>query len=149
MYTKILVPLDGSATAMLALEQAAIIARLAKAPLHLLHVIDAVPSTSGFVRPAVYLDEVRPRQQQAAEELLEQAAHNLREQGITVETTVVESRGDRVSEIIVDAAQQAEADIIVLGTHGRRGVKRLLIGSDAEQVARIAHVPVLLVREPS
>lgn len=147
MYTKILVPLDGSPTAMLALDQAAAIARMAGASLQLLHVIDAVPASSGFARPAIYLDEIQPRLRQEAETLLEQAADGLRKQGATVETTVLESRGDRVSEIIADTARQSGVDLIVLGTHGRRGVQRLLIGSDAEQVARIAPVPVLLVRE--
>jgi nucleotide-binding universal stress UspA family protein len=52
----------------------------------------------------------------------------------------------RVSEVVVEQAKVWRADLIVLGTHGRRGVGRFLLGSDAEQVARTASVPVLLVR---
>jgi nucleotide-binding universal stress UspA family protein len=52
----------------------------------------------------------------------------------------------RVSDVIVKEAAQWPADLIVLGTHGRRGAGRLLLGSDAEQVLRVAPVPVLLVR---
>ena len=63
-----------------------------------------------------------------------------------VETALVDSVGQRVSDIILDQAAAWPADLIVIGTHGRRGVDRVLMGSDAEQVARRSPVPVLLVR---
>ena len=66
--------------------------------------------------------------------------------GVPVETALVESQGERVSEIVVEQARAWPADLIVIGTHGRRGVDRVLMGSDAEQIARRAPVPVLLVR---
>ena len=55
----------------------------------------------------------------------------------------------RVCDVVVEQAKEFGADLIVLGTHGRRGVSRLLVGSDAEQIVRVAPVPVLLVREAS
>jgi nucleotide-binding universal stress UspA family protein len=64
-----------------------------------------------------------------------------------VETVLLESKGERASTLIVQQAEDARCDLVVLGTHGRRGVDRVLMGSDAEQVARLASVPVMLVRQ--
>jgi hypothetical protein len=63
-----------------------------------------------------------------------------------VETTTGECFARRPCDVIVEQAAAWPADVIVIGTHGRRGVNRMLLGSDAEQVARTAPVPVLLVR---
>ena len=73
-----------------------------------------------------------------------------RRQGVQVDTEMAEGRGRFVSDVIVDAAKTSRADLIVMGTHGRRGFNRLLMGSDAERVLRETPVPVLFVRgEPS
>ena len=66
--------------------------------------------------------------------------------GVKVETALLESYTGRVSDLVIDQSVEWGANLIVLGTHGRRGVKRMLLGSDAEQVLRLATVPVLLVR---
>ena len=66
--------------------------------------------------------------------------------GVTVDTLLMECFAERTSEIVIAQAQAWKADLIVLGTHGRRGIGRLLMGSDAEQIVRGATVPVLLVR---
>jgi nucleotide-binding universal stress UspA family protein len=147
MYKTLLVPLDGSATAQLALDEALVLARLSGATVQLLHIVDAMEHITGFEPPAVHIGDIRPRFLQAGQQILEQAAALLQAQGVAVHTTLLESRGERVSELIAAQATRLGADLIVLGTHGRRGVDRLLIGSDAEQLARIAPVPVLLVRE--
>lgn len=63
-------------------------------------------------------------------------------------STLVERTTARISERIVEQAKAWDAEMIVIGTHGRRGVGRMLLGSDAEQTVRIAPVPVLLVRSP-
>lgn len=147
MYKTLLVPLDGSATAQLALDEALVLARLSGATVQLLHIVDAMEHITGFEPPAVHIGDIRPRFLQAGQQILEQAAAVLQAQGVAVHTTLLESRGERVSELIAAQATRLGADLIVLGTHGRRGVDRLLIGSDAEQLARIAPVPVLLVRE--
>ena len=65
---------------------------------------------------------------------------------VTADTAQVQSHGRYVSEVILDNAKTWRADLIVMGTHGRRGLNRLLLGSDAERVLREASVPVLLVR---
>jgi len=148
MYSRLLVPLDGSPTSNLALDHAAALALLSGATVVLLHVIETLKHSSGYERPKVYFEQVRPAYLAAGQALLDQAASRLRRDGIAVETVLVEAWDERVSELIARQAETSRSDIIVLGTHGRRGVDRLLLGSDAEQVARIAPVPVMLVRHP-
>lgn len=147
MYARLLVPLDRSATAHHALDHAAALARLSGATIVLLHVIEELKHVSGFEPPKVYIEEVRPGFLAAGQALLDQAAQRLRQDGIAVETVLLESGGERASTRIVEQAEATHCDLVVLGTHGRRGIDRVLLGSDAEQVARLAPVPVMLVRE--
>lgn len=147
MYSRLLVPLDGSPTSLLALEHAAALARLSGAGVVLLHVVEPTRHVSGFERPKVYIEDARPRFLAAGQALLDQAAEQLRRDGIATETVLLESSTERVAAQIARQAQTCGCDLIILGTHGRRGVDRLLLGSDAEQVARIATVPVMLVRQ--
>lgn len=146
MYTRLLVPIDGSATARLALSQAGRLAQLCGATVELLHVIEVTKHTKGFETPRAHLDSVRPRFLALGNALLDEARQALEPLGIEVDTVLLESRGSRVAQVIVERARQTGADLIVLGTHGRRGVGRVLLGSDAEQVARTASVPVMLIR---
>ena len=147
MYARVLVPLDGSATARLALDHASHLSGMSGATIVLLNIIEEMRHSNGFERPMVYIQEVRPRFLAAGQALLDEAAAELRQRGVPVETVLLESKGDRVSELIAKQAEASQCDLVVLGTHGRRGVDRLLLGSDAEQVARIAPVPVMLVRQ--
>ena len=71
------------------------------------------------------------------------------QRGVPVDTVLIENLDARVAQLVVEHAQAWGADLIVLGTHGRRGLARVLMGSDAEQIARTAPVPVLLVRLPA
>ena len=146
MYTRILVPVDGSKTSQKAAAEAARLAKLTGARLKLLHIVDPLAHINGFETPATYLSELRPVFLKVGEQLVAQAKADIDTEEVNIETQVVESAGERVSEIIVDQAREWGADLIVLGTHGRRGIERVMMGSDAEQVARIAPVPVLLVR---
>ena len=146
MYSRLLVPLDGSATSRLALAHAQTLARLSGARVTLLHVIDELRHSNGFERPQVYIDEVRPRFLQAGQALLDEARQEMEKAGVATDTLLLESEGRRASELIVQQAAEIGADVIVLGTHGRRGMHRWMLGSDAEQVARTAPVPVMLVR---
>jgi len=146
MYLRLLVPLDGSPTSLLALDHAADMARLNGATVVLLHVIEPTRHSTGFERPKVYIEDVRPHFLAVGHALLDEAANRLRQDGIATETVLLESTAERVSEQIARQAEEKDCDLVILGTHGRRGVDRLLLGSDAEQVARIAPVPVMLVR---
>jgi nucleotide-binding universal stress UspA family protein len=69
------------------------------------------------------------------------------QQGVQVDGVLLESIGGPAADFIVGQAKQWPADLIVMGTHGRRGIRRLAMGSDAEGVVRSAHVPVLLVHD--
>lgn len=146
MYSTLLVPLDGSATARLALDHAALLARLSGATVVLLHIVDEMKHSNGFERPQVYIQEVRPAFLASGQALLDEAAILLSRENITVKTVLLESKGEPVSELIARQAGVTGAKLVIMGTHGRRGMNRLLLGSDAEQVARIAPVPVMLVR---
>ena len=66
--------------------------------------------------------------------------------GIQVDAELIETFGDSAGECIVEKAKEVDADLIVCGTHGRRGIRRMLMGSDAEYIVRRAPAPVLLVR---
>jgi nucleotide-binding universal stress UspA family protein len=146
MYDRILVAIDGSPTSQRALAEAAGLARLCAASLRLVHVIDPVVHVTGFERPDLYVRDIQPAIRKAGEDLLAKARDSIADHHVKVETVLVESQGERVSDAVIEQARAWPADLMVLGTHGRRGVDRMLMGSDAEQVTRRAPVPVLLVR---
>ncbi|MCL4183481.1 MAG: universal stress protein [Burkholderiaceae bacterium] len=146
MYDRILVAIDGSPTSERALAEAAGLARLCAASLRLVHVIDPVAHITGFERPDLYVRDIQPAIRRAGEALLAKARDSIADHHVKVETVLVESEGERVSDAILEQARSWPADLMVLGTHGRRGVDRMLMGSDAEQVTRRSPVPVLLVR---
>lgn len=149
MYKNILVPIDGSPTSKKALDEAVELARLTGGRIHLLHVVDLYVAATGFEAAGAYMNDLRPVLVGSGEELVAKAKADVEQSGIAVETEVYESVSQRVSEIIVQRAESLGADLIVLGTHGRRGIERIVMGSDAEQVVRTAPVPVLLVRQSS
>ncbi|RIK91626.1 MAG: universal stress protein [Burkholderiales bacterium] len=146
MYERILVPYDGSPTSDEALAEAVRLAKLCSSRLRLIHVVDPLLYITGFEVGAVYANEILPGLLAAGETLLRQARDPIEAQGLVVESEVIQSSGERVARIVVEQAALWKADLIVLGTHGRRGVDRVLMGSDAELVARTSPVPVLLVR---
>ncbi len=146
MYDRILVPIDSSPTSERALAEAAGLARLCSATLRLIHVMDPLAHVTGYERPDVYVRQIEPAMRKAAQALLDRARDSLAGDRVRVETALVDSQGERVSDLIIDQAKAWPADLVVIGTHGRRGVDRVLMGSDAEQVARRSPVPVLLVR---
>ena len=148
MYSNILVPVDGSPTSDRALVEAARLAKLCGARLRILHVIDPIAHMTGFERPEVYVRDILPQLIAGGEQVLQKARQEALAVApeLAIETELQEGRGQRTWEIIVERAKATQADLLVLGTHGRRGFNRVLMGSDAEQVVRHAAAPVLLVR---
>lgn len=144
MYARILVAVDGSAVADHALREAFRLAAEGHARLRLVHVVDVVPPASTELY--VNFEEYRQACLADGRALLDRAAATARQAGVEGEPSLVELRSAPVGDGVVDEAQAWGADLIVLGTHGRGGLRHLLLGSVAEGVVRKAPVPVLLVR---
>ncbi|MDP3759293.1 MAG: universal stress protein [Ramlibacter sp.] len=145
MYQRILVPLDGSATAERGLREAIALCAGQPTRLLLLHVVDDYPLLIETSSMTGY-DEMMKTLRQYGLDVLAKARKACEDASIHCETLLREVTGERVSDIIVDQAGQHGCDLIVMGTHGRRGLQRLTLGSQAEAVARASPVPVLLVR---
>ena len=146
MYQRILVPVDGSPTSNAGLAEAIKLAKLTGARVRLLHLIHEMPyvmSADGYGSVAV---DMLASLKDAGTSILEKARIQVEAQGIAVDTVLLDTYGARLSELVIKQVEEWGADLIVLGTHGRRGVGRLLLGSDAEQIVRTATVPVLLIR---
>lgn len=145
MYQRILVPVDGSAIADHALHEALKLAA-GKAGLRLVYVIEEVYplDAEGYA----YIDYAALQQavRDTGKRTLAQAAEKAKRSGITAETALLEVPGVRTASVIDQEALDWKADLIVIGTHGRSGLSRVLLGSVAEGVVRGASVPVLLVR---
>lgn len=147
MYRKILVPLDASATAQRALHEAIALARSNGAALRLLHVVDEGPALLNLETPS-QLEEYERALREAGERVLSQAQSTVKAAGLDAETVlkqIITVQQHPADEIVAEATRWP-ADLIVIGTHGRRGWRRVLLGSVAEGVARLAEQPVLLVR---
>ena len=147
MYDRILVPMDGSDTALRGLQEAISLALPLKSQLQLLYVVDDYPLLIEM-SVAANFGQIRDAMRQGGQEILTQASRSAHEQGVAAETHLVEITGGRVADMILTQAQALNCQLIVMGTHGRRGISRTVLGSDAEQVVRGAAVPVLLVRQP-
>ena len=145
MYKRILVPVDGSPTAAQGLSEAIKLARDQSAAILVMHVVDEWRVAAGDIA-AVNLDAGAQALREAGAELLKEAEAQVRAAGVSVETVLLEELGTPVGECIVQRARQWSADLIVCGTHGRRGISRLLLGSSAEYLLRHTPVPILLVR---
>ena len=145
MFKYVLVAVDGSHVAELALQEAVKLAKEFSAQLRVVHVVDEVslnwPEGGDF-------EEFKETFRKSSRKILEKVDAELHKMGMTAETKMIEIEtfGHRVADMIAAEAEAWPADLIVIGTHGRRGVNRLFLGSVAESVARVATKPVLLIR---
>lgn len=146
MYKTILVPIDGSATSERGLREAIDLAVPLKARLTLLHVVDDFAMLVEMSSAANY-QEMLDGLRDYGQKVLEKAQQAAAESGVQADTDLREVTQARTSEIIVEEAKKRSCDLIVMGTHGRRGFSRLTMGSNAEGVVRSSPVPVLLVRQ--
>lgn len=146
MFKRILVAVDGSHTAELALQEAIKLAREQRAQLRIVHAVDMVDTNLGteFPDTSGILDAMAG----GGREILRKAETVARAAGIPVETRLIEidTLGHRIPEMIAADAEAWPADLIVICTHGRRGLSHLFLGSVAEGVVRVATKPVLLIR---
>lgn len=146
MFKRILVAVDGSQTAEQALQEAIKLAKEFGAQLRIVHVVDVVNLNLGveFPNPVEILDAMT----KSGQEILRKAEAVARAAGIVVETKLIEidTLGHRIPEMIAADAEAWPADLVVICTHGRRGLSHLFLGSVAEGVVRVATKPVLLIR---
>jgi nucleotide-binding universal stress UspA family protein len=147
MYRRILVPVDGSRTSMVGLKHALGLAKDQRAVLRILNVVEDNLTTPLMVDfPAEDLAALMESMQEAGTAALKEAADIATIASAKADTIMVRAHGRNVSDVILEQARAFRADLIVMGTHGRRGLNRLVLGSDAERVLRESPVPVLLIR---
>lgn len=149
MSQRIFVAIDSSTTAQKALDEAIRLAGALGASLCIATAADEGPLEQHGMGLGTYIDieKVKQEMRNASNALLDQAVAKASAAGCQAERQLIESSQRRVAEMIADAAAQWGADLIVVGTHGRRGFERLLVGSVAENLVRIATSSLLLVRE--
>lgn len=146
-YQRLLVPVDGSATAQRGLAEAIALAKVCDASVVLLSVVEYYPMMMEMASATTWeliRDDLRGHHQR----VLDEAHAAVKAAGVASEAHLEDATAARVCDLIVEQAREHRCDLIVMGTHGRRGVEHALIGSDAERVLRLAPCPVLLVRAP-
>lgn len=146
MFKRILVPVDGSVTSNLALDAAINLALACSGRLRVVHALDEPLWLAAYGmhgRTGAGLHEVMCH---SGDDLLHKAMEKARSAGVEADMMLLDKPGVRLSEAVANAAKRWDADLVVLGSHGRKGFHRLVMGSGAEQVIRHAPVPVLVIR---
>ncbi|WAC75676.1 universal stress protein [Roseateles sp. SL47] len=144
MYQHLLAPIDGSATSGRGLREAIGLAKALGARITLLHVLDVYPFFGHSGWSGQLEMELQPRRA-VAQDLLASAAAQVQEAGVPVSNVLKECLEPHAGAEIVRQVKELKADVIVMGTHGRRGISRMLLGGDAMIVLRDSSVPVLLI----
>lgn len=147
MYKRILVATDGSKLSQKAVEHAIGLADLTGAEVVALKVVPRYPQTyfeGGVALAATEVARIEKQWQAEAMETVNavKAAGQKRE----VKVKAVTAKGDLVAEAVIATAKRQKCDLIVMASHGRRGLKRLLLGSETQQVLTHSHIPVLVLR---
>ncbi len=145
MYKRILCPIDGSPSSNRGMFEAIHLAKDQNAELRFLHVVDTFYPMMD-ITAGVNVIQIAEALNENSKKILKKAVEAAQKEGLTAEAEMKESVGDAVSQFIVSEAKKWSADLIVMSTHGLRGIERLVMGSDAETVVRTSHIPVLLVR---
>ena len=145
MYSKILVPVDGSDTSTAGLDEAIRLAKVLGSQLCLMHIVNEFVLDYSFA-PGTFGEDFFEALRKGGKEILDAAEKVALAQGVRPTCVLMESIGGVAAELIIEQAKEWHADLIVMGTHGRRGIFRLAMGSDAEQVVRAARIPVMLIR---
>ena len=148
MYQRILVPIDGSETSKRGLEEAIRLAKLTQGQLRIFHVVDELSFALAMDAYAGYTGDWLKVLRENGKRILDEAKATAQAAGVPADIQLCDSFTGPVHHMVNAEAANWPADLIVLGTHGRRGVGRVVMGSSAEHVLRYAAVPVLLVRAP-
>ena len=144
MFKHILVPVDGSETSLQAVSKAAELAKAFNSEVTAVYVLDPYPFTGVGADFAYGQAQYLSAATAEANKALEDVTERMKDTGVTVKTLVGE--GHALHEGIVRVGENGGADLIVMGSHGRRGLEKLVLGSVAQRVLQTAKVPVLVVR---
>ena len=147
MYKRILVATDGSTLSKKAVASAVELAALSGAELVAVKVTPRYPQSyfeGSLPLSATEVSKIEKQWTDTAQKVVDAVAKSAKSKGVTVKAVVVKS--DIVSDAVIAAAKKHKADLIVMASHGRRGIKRLLLGSETQQVLTHASVPVLVLR---
>ena len=147
MFKRILLAVDDSATSLMAFGKAVKLAKDQSAKLRILHVVDLAPPYMVGM-PVFAIDDYNKMLQNAGEKLMADLRKKLKSSKIDFDQKIeaVKSFRIRVSDVINKQADEWRADLVVIGTHGRRGFDRIMLGSVAEAVVKTCNSPVLLIR---
>lgn len=147
MYKKILVATDGSTLSKKAVSSAIELAAVSGAALIVLKVVPRYPQSyfeGGLALQAAEVNRVEKQWAEEGQAIVDEVQKLAEAQGVNAKG--VTAKSDLVSEAIIAAAKKNKCDLIVMASHGRRGVKRLLLGSETQQVLTHTHIPVLVLR---
>lgn len=144
MFQRVLFPTDGSDVSLAAADAAITMAKLTGAALQPVYVVEPYPFTGiGVARPSGF-DDYMAASRQVAARAFERIERIAQAGGVRCEPLTVEHA--RAADGIVETARSVGADLIVMGSHGRSGVARLVLGSVATKVLQLSPVPVLIVK---
>jgi nucleotide-binding universal stress UspA family protein len=145
MYGKILVPVDGSETSTRGLNEAIRLAKIHGGQLRLVHIVNEFILDVTY-SPGLYPESLIESLRSGGKAILDAAQTAAQSSGVKAERVMLESIGGVAADFILAQAKDWNADLIVMGTHGRRGLLRLALGSNADLVVRGATMPVMLIR---
>lgn len=146
MFKRIVIPVDGSETANKALVVALQMASETGGSVRIIHVIEGSDYISIAMQTESSAGGPTDSIQLAAQRVLDAALALAQPYGVAVDTKLFDTFDGRLADAVGHAATEWQADLIVVGTHGRRGIGRMLLGSGAEQIMRQAPIPVLVIR---
>jgi nucleotide-binding universal stress UspA family protein len=141
-FKKILLPFDGSATSNRALDMALKLANGSPVKVRIIHSIDELAYISGYEYSADYFSIAR----EYGQKILDEALNKAKTAGVDADVKLIDLPAQRLGETVATEAREWGADLIVVGTHGRKGIGRVFLGSGAEQIIRLAPVPILVIR---
>ncbi len=147
MYQNILVATDGSTLSKKAVASALALAQLSGASVVALKVVPRYPQSyfeGGLALPASDIAKIEKQWATHGQAVVDAVVKSAKAKGLEAKAVVVKS--DLVSEAIIATAKKNKCDLIVMASHGRKGIKRLLLGSETQQVLTHSHIPVLVLR---